>query len=548
MAFLLTIIQGAEKGKSLGFEQADVTIGRTLECDILLYDPGVSRQHARIRWEAEGYVVEDLGSANGTKINGTRVKTQLLNDGDSIGVGPVIFQFMLEERTQIGHPELPSIDDESTRIVASGEVRRPSFLPLDAPTPVPEEPSVDDDEKTNVRPRPEPMAEDESPTDERPLLGALSDVAGEDLDDKTSIRLPPERPAPSALDRVRPRSGEKAGTLARADPGSSGVRANGSPKASALSAADRARIRREASGMDARVRIFWLDATPARRRLAVVAVAVAALMAVLITVSQTLGVGSRTRLGPEPQLLKREPVRQSFGLGAGVDFVHADKKRFEFEFNSPVRAVVILHYQAKDISEGELTMAVNGALLPAAVPPDTLNSEERRLEQLVPFNLLKKGVPNSVLFSNTRNPPRADTWRIFNLWVETVPLPELPLDQLVREAEEAYNRGLAAMRGKDIDKRNRFKAWKEFRTAWLFLEAHPDPKPEQYRLAMDHMRVAQTELDTQCAKLLLEAERDVIQKDFVSANAALNEVKEWFPTYEQPCSEEADRRRGLAGL
>ncbi|MGH2521591.1 MAG: FHA domain-containing protein [Anaerolineales bacterium] len=66
------------------------TIGRDPECDIIIPDRQVSRVHARLRRVESGFEVEDLGSKNGTHVNGTPVRgTHHLQDGDSIQVALV---------------------------------------------------------------------------------------------------------------------------------------------------------------------------------------------------------------------------------------------------------------------------------------------------------------------------------------------------------------------------------------------------------------------------------------------------------------------------
>jgi len=67
----------------------EVTLfGRDVTSDIVLGDTEVSRQHARITHTAGGYVLEDLGSTNGTFVNGERlISPRVLNPGDLIGFG-----------------------------------------------------------------------------------------------------------------------------------------------------------------------------------------------------------------------------------------------------------------------------------------------------------------------------------------------------------------------------------------------------------------------------------------------------------------------------
>ena len=81
--------------RRLGCRSADgpVTIGRMPECDINLADPNVSRRHAEIRPAGTGFVVVDLGSTNGTRVNGAPVSEQSLRDGDAITVGATALRF-----------------------------------------------------------------------------------------------------------------------------------------------------------------------------------------------------------------------------------------------------------------------------------------------------------------------------------------------------------------------------------------------------------------------------------------------------------------------
>ena len=64
-----------------------MTIGRSRECDIVIDDPNVSRRHAEVRKTIEGWMVVDLGSTNGVKVNGSRVREEVLSPGDEITLG-----------------------------------------------------------------------------------------------------------------------------------------------------------------------------------------------------------------------------------------------------------------------------------------------------------------------------------------------------------------------------------------------------------------------------------------------------------------------------
>ncbi len=69
------------------------TIGRLPDCDVVLPDPAVSRRHARIVRRGDAYVLSDLGSTNGTLVNGEPVSERELRDGDRITIGAIVLEF-----------------------------------------------------------------------------------------------------------------------------------------------------------------------------------------------------------------------------------------------------------------------------------------------------------------------------------------------------------------------------------------------------------------------------------------------------------------------
>jgi hypothetical protein len=77
--------QGVEKRRTFtgGF-----TAGRDGECEVTTLDPVASRRHARFEPEDEGWVVTDLGSSNGTLVNGERITTRLVPPRCSVQLGP----------------------------------------------------------------------------------------------------------------------------------------------------------------------------------------------------------------------------------------------------------------------------------------------------------------------------------------------------------------------------------------------------------------------------------------------------------------------------
>lgn len=81
-------------GEQIVLGEYVVTIGRLPECTITLGDPNASRNHAEIRPHGTGFVLRDLGSTNGTKVNGVRITEHQLVDGDEVTFGATRITFL----------------------------------------------------------------------------------------------------------------------------------------------------------------------------------------------------------------------------------------------------------------------------------------------------------------------------------------------------------------------------------------------------------------------------------------------------------------------
>jgi len=80
-------------GERVPLGESVLTIGRLPESSIVLADPNVSRSHAEIRPRGSGYVLVDLGSTNGSRVNGVRVSEHVLTDGDELAFGNTRMRF-----------------------------------------------------------------------------------------------------------------------------------------------------------------------------------------------------------------------------------------------------------------------------------------------------------------------------------------------------------------------------------------------------------------------------------------------------------------------
>ena len=87
----LVMSQGPQPGQTFVLDQDSLTLGRDPHNDISISDPQISRQHARIVRRDDQMVIEDVGSTNGTYVNGMRLSgPHTLVSGDVIGLGDVV--------------------------------------------------------------------------------------------------------------------------------------------------------------------------------------------------------------------------------------------------------------------------------------------------------------------------------------------------------------------------------------------------------------------------------------------------------------------------
>ena len=96
-AVRLEIINGGFEGTTFDLTEDEVVIGRNPTTDITLLDEGISREHALLLFDEDvpGYVIEDLASTNGTRLNGKRIRSASLAEGDEIQIGETLFRFVL---------------------------------------------------------------------------------------------------------------------------------------------------------------------------------------------------------------------------------------------------------------------------------------------------------------------------------------------------------------------------------------------------------------------------------------------------------------------
>lgn len=91
----LLVLEGPDQGRSFVLHEGRQVLGRNPTCEVFLTDEQVSRQHCQIEVEEGKSILTDLGSRNGTMVNGQPVQRALLNPGDYIQVGRTLLQLQV---------------------------------------------------------------------------------------------------------------------------------------------------------------------------------------------------------------------------------------------------------------------------------------------------------------------------------------------------------------------------------------------------------------------------------------------------------------------
>jgi pSer/pThr/pTyr-binding forkhead associated (FHA) protein len=96
----LEVISGPDEGRRKRFNGVRMVVGRVPDCDFVLSDQSVSRRHLELVQGGQGVLLRDLGSGNGSKVNGEKVAEKLLVHGDEISIGKTRFRFVDELKAQ----------------------------------------------------------------------------------------------------------------------------------------------------------------------------------------------------------------------------------------------------------------------------------------------------------------------------------------------------------------------------------------------------------------------------------------------------------------
>lgn len=116
----IQVVTGLNAGERYDLVGRETLLGRHPECQIVLRDSTVSRRHARITQDREGFWVDDLGSQHGTRVNGELIRgPHLLVDRDEIQISQVTLVFRSSDVSEVADPSRKTTTDRPSTIVTS---------------------------------------------------------------------------------------------------------------------------------------------------------------------------------------------------------------------------------------------------------------------------------------------------------------------------------------------------------------------------------------------------------------------------------------------
>ncbi|PIU58449.1 MAG: Fis family transcriptional regulator, partial [Deltaproteobacteria bacterium CG07_land_8_20_14_0_80_38_7] len=128
----LIVVDGPNRGKKFLLNKDSLTVGKRDTNDIVVNDSTVSREHLDISYKEDRFLLRDLGSTNGTFINGTGVKEAYLVPGDQIKVGNTTLEFVVfDEKVRIE----PSIKESFGTMCGKSVKMRQIFSILERVSP-----------------------------------------------------------------------------------------------------------------------------------------------------------------------------------------------------------------------------------------------------------------------------------------------------------------------------------------------------------------------------------------------------------------------------
>ncbi len=130
----IRILSGEQRGQIIPLKPGTLTIGRAQNCTLHFNETGISKTHAQIETSPKGVVLVDRNSTNGTFVNGTKIRSKLLKEGDRFSLGDKMFDLIRHSiATLQTPPPLASVHQlhahPSTSMTSSSPSENPNVAP-----------------------------------------------------------------------------------------------------------------------------------------------------------------------------------------------------------------------------------------------------------------------------------------------------------------------------------------------------------------------------------------------------------------------------------
>lgn len=120
MDVTLKVLEGAKTGAKIAVKKAEFIIGRSQACHLCAASSAISRQHCAILRQENRVSVKDMGSRNGTLVNGEKITEEIeLTSGDEISVGPL--KFLVTISTGINNVKKPEVKSVAEAVVRTAD-------------------------------------------------------------------------------------------------------------------------------------------------------------------------------------------------------------------------------------------------------------------------------------------------------------------------------------------------------------------------------------------------------------------------------------------
>ena len=127
--YKLVAVGGKLRGQEIVLNEGENSLGRAMDCDFPLNVNGVSKKHMTITVNGDTCYVEDLGSSNGTFVNGKLVKKATVRNKDKIAIPNIIFQVVyVEEKKIIVKKKVVKAAEEDENAYSLNETMPNDFL------------------------------------------------------------------------------------------------------------------------------------------------------------------------------------------------------------------------------------------------------------------------------------------------------------------------------------------------------------------------------------------------------------------------------------